>query len=76
MRRQDAHFERVGIAYMPCTIAGWGFLFAFVIATLVLVFLARTIWAFAGWQGAEVVQGVLLVAGALATVRFAHKRSK
>ena len=74
MHQEEANFERVGIAFMPCSIVGWGYLFAFVIATLALVFLAGAVWAFAGWQGDEVIQAAVLVAGVLATVRFARKR--
>ena len=75
MHRKKAHYERIGIAYMPCTVAGWGFLFGFVISTLALVFLASAAWAFSGWQGADVIRGLILIAGALTMVRFAHKRS-
>ena len=75
MDQRNVHFERVGIAYMPCTAVGWGCLFAFTLATLALIFLAQAVWASAGWQGAEVVQGAILVTAVLATVRFAHKRS-
>jgi len=76
MRPEKAHFDRIGIAYVPCTVVGWMYLFSFVIATLSLMFAARSIWAFAGWQGADAVQVAILVAGALATVRFAHERSR
>lgn len=76
MHRKSADFERVGIAYMPCSVAGWGYLFAFVITTLVLMFLATAVWAFAGWHGTEVIQGAILVVGVLATVRFARNRSE
>lgn len=76
MDRKGVHFERVGMAYMPCSGPGWGYLFTFVMTTLALLFLATAVWSFARWQGVEFIQGVILVLGVLATVRFAHKRSK
>lgn len=76
MERENKHFERFGIAYMPCTVAGWGYLFAFVAATLVSVFLVQAIWTKTGWQGGDAVQAAILVVGVLGMVRFAHSRSK
>ena len=73
MRRD---FDRFGIAYMPCTIAGWCYLFGFVLAMLAIVFLVRAVWDASGLPGVDVAQGLILVAGVVATVRFAHTRSK
>lgn len=76
MVKKSLDFERLGIAYVPCSVAGWGFLFAFVLTTLALVFLASAVWAYAGWQGAEVIQAAIMVVCVLAAVRFADKRSE
>lgn len=60
---------------MPITTVGWGYLFAFIAATIASAFLAQTIWAKAGWPGASMVQTAILLVGMLATVRFAYRRS-
>lgn len=60
---------------MPCTIAGWCYLFGFVFATLAIVFLVGVIWEASGLPGVDLARGLILVAGVIAMVRFAHSRS-
>jgi hypothetical protein len=72
MRRD---FDRYGIGYMPCTNAGCVYLFAFILATLAVTFMAGALWQASDLPGVEVVRGLILVAGIIATIRFAHRRS-
>lgn len=75
MAKKRAHFERVGIAYMPTSIAGWIYLFAFTILALGCVFLVQALWAKAGWLGADLTSFVILTIGVIVMTRFAHNRS-
>ena len=76
MPKKRVDFERLGIGYVPCSFAGWVYLFAFAITTLALLFLASAVWAYAGWQGTEVIQAAIMIVCSWATVRVAHKRSE
>lgn len=75
MASKRAHFERIGIAYMPTTIAGWIYLFAFVILALGCVLVVQSLWAKAGWPGADLASFVTLTIWVIAITRFAHNRS-
>ena len=75
MKQKTLHFERFGIGFMPITVAGWGYLFAFILITLTVVFAGRSIWLALEWQGIDVLTFAILTAGVISTVRFAHKRS-
>lgn len=75
MDKKRTHFERVGIAYIPCTIAGLFYLFAFVLATLSVVFLVGAVWVGSGLRGVNIVRGLILMTGVIAMVRFAQRRS-
>ena len=75
MASKRAHFERIGIAYMPTTIAGWICLFAFVILALGCVLVVQSLWAKAGWPGADLASFVTLTIWVIAITRFAHNRS-
>ena len=75
MNKKRAHFEQVGIAYMPITIAGWVASFVFVIMAMACVFLVQALWAKTGWPGEGLASFVSLAIWVIAICRFAHSRS-
>ena len=75
MAQRRAHFERTGISYVPTTIAGWVYLFAFVISALGSVLAVQSLWVKAGWPGADVASFITLTIWVIAITRFAHNRS-
>jgi hypothetical protein len=75
MDKKRAHFERVGIAYMPSSVAGWIYLFALIILALGCVLLVQELWSKTGWPGAGLATFGTLTICVIAIIRFAHNRS-